>query len=320
MGINIIRKNKKYEVCMMYNFTVEESETIIKRWGENFYNKLPDIIAHCKKKWGLHSLSMINYFAVNCIFKCKSQLFGDAVLKIGTGYPPLLAEMNVLREYNGKRFCKLYDFDSENNVILEECVTPGDTLWNGTTREDRIDIFTSVYSDLHIAPMDSEIYPTYLDWILRCEKYTEGNDYTEIHKHALKAKELYQSIIPKFSSKMLLHGDLHHNNILLREDKTYAIIDPKGVIGDPVFDIAMFVFIEFNTLGAGIVFSEELYSNVEDFILHLSEKVSISEKIIKQCFYIQTVVHLGDGLENYPNPDYIKQLLSNISHAEKLLP
>ena len=305
---------------MMYNFTVEEYETIIKRWGENFYSKLPNKIAHCEEKWELYSLSMVNYFAVNCIFKCKSQLFGDAVLKIGTGYPPLFAEMNVLREYNGKRFCKLYDFDSGNNVILEECVMPGDTLWNGTTREDRIAIFTSVYDDLHIAPMDSEIYPTYLDWILRCEKYSVGNDNMEIHKLTLKAKELYQSITSEYSRKMLLHGDLHHYNILLRGDKTYAIIDPKGVVGDPVFDIAMFIFMEFNTLGAGIIFSEELYSDMEYFVHYLSQKTSISEKTIKQCFYIQTIVHLGDGLENYPNPNYIKQLMNNISHAEKLLP
>src|SRR5690606_4449317 len=34
-----------------------------------------------------------------------------------------------------------------------------------------------------------------------------------------------------------LHGDLHHENILLG-DRGWLAIDPKGLVGDPVFDVA----------------------------------------------------------------------------------
>ena len=39
---------------------------------------------------------------------------------------------------------------------------------------------------------------------------------------------------------MLLHGDLHHDNVLRHEDGWLAI-DPKGFIGDPVFDVCAFI-------------------------------------------------------------------------------
>ena len=35
---------------------------------------------------------------------------------------------------------------------------------------------------------------------------------------------------------MLLHGDLHHHNIL-RSGDTWLAIDPKGVVGDPGYEV-----------------------------------------------------------------------------------
>ncbi|MCQ2004626.1 aminoglycoside phosphotransferase family protein [Rhizobium sp. NRK18] len=35
-----------------------------------------------------------------------------------------------------------------------------------------------------------------------------------------------------------LHGDLHHDNIICDDAGTWRIIDPKGLIGDPAYDVA----------------------------------------------------------------------------------
>ena len=40
---------------------------------------------------------------------------------------------------------------------------------------------------------------------------------------------------------MLLHGDLHYGNILSSDRAGYLLIDPKGVIGEPAFDIGYLV-------------------------------------------------------------------------------
>jgi streptomycin 6-kinase len=37
-----------------------------------------------------------------------------------------------------------------------------------------------------------------------------------------------------------MHGDLHHDNILCDGNK-WKIIDPAGIVGDPVYEIASFI-------------------------------------------------------------------------------
>jgi len=36
---------------------------------------------------------------------------------------------------------------------------------------------------------------------------------------------------------VLLHGDLHHDNILLSERGGWLAIDPKGIIGEPAYEV-----------------------------------------------------------------------------------
>ena len=36
---------------------------------------------------------------------------------------------------------------------------------------------------------------------------------------------------------MLLHGDLHHDNLLWSDDRGWAAIDPHGLVGDPAYDV-----------------------------------------------------------------------------------
>ena len=40
---------------------------------------------------------------------------------------------------------------------------------------------------------------------------------------------------------VLLHGDLHHENILAARER-YVAIDPKGVLGNPEWEVAPFLF------------------------------------------------------------------------------
>ena len=40
---------------------------------------------------------------------------------------------------------------------------------------------------------------------------------------------------------MLLHGDLHHFNFLAAQRSPWLAIDPKGIIGDPIFEVAAFI-------------------------------------------------------------------------------
>jgi streptomycin 6-kinase len=47
---------------------------------------------------------------------------------------------------------------------------------------------------------------------------------------------------------LLLHGDCHHHNILASDRQPWVIIDPKGLVGDPGFEVGAFLG---NPIGIG---------------------------------------------------------------------
>jgi streptomycin 6-kinase len=51
-----------------------------------------------------------------------------------------------------------------------------------------------------------------------------------------KAERHFDELLSSSASNVLLHGDLHHLNILKSPD-AWKAIDPKGVAGEPSYDI-----------------------------------------------------------------------------------
>ncbi|MNI09084.1 Aminoglycoside/hydroxyurea antibiotic resistance kinase [compost metagenome] len=68
------------------------------------------------------------------------------------------------------------------------------------------------------------------------------NSVGPISKETLQeAMETYQ-IMNKMSEKpYLLHGDLHHYNMLMDNSLSWVAIDPKGLIGDREYDVIQFL-------------------------------------------------------------------------------
>ena len=65
--------------------------------------------------------------------------------------------------------------------------------------------------------------------------------------HCLPLENYYSNLPPEgheliktTTTKTFLHGDLHHENILLHKGK-WRPIDPKGLVGDPAYECAAFL-------------------------------------------------------------------------------
>ncbi|MEV0537731.1 aminoglycoside phosphotransferase family protein [Kitasatospora sp. NPDC050463] len=55
-----------------------------------------------------------------------------------------------------------------------------------------------------------------------------------------RARGLYAELASSSASRTVLHGDLHHANILSSE-RGWVVIDPKGLRGEPAFDLGAFL-------------------------------------------------------------------------------
>lgn len=132
--------------------------------------------------------------------------------------------------------------------VLEACdtgllmprLTPGHDL---TTLDDyaATRVFCDVAARLHAAGPAPDGCPTVADW-------GEG-----FRRHRISGKEgiptaflddaeaLFSELANSQADRVLLHGDLHHYNILWDAVSGWTVIDPKGVIGEPAYETGAFL-------------------------------------------------------------------------------
>lgn len=269
-------------------------------------------------RWGLSGLKQIDYKSVtmNRLFICISAKHGACVLKIGYRDNDIKNEYNILHEYNGTRFCKVCEVDIENGVLLLERIVPGMQLREVTDLDKRLELFWEVFNELHIQPTDKTVYPTYMEWVSRISGYMRDRvEYETLAHKMVRAEQICHELWEKYSSEMLLHGDLHHDNILLGEDNYYHIIDPKGVIGDRVFDIPRFILNEFDD-----VLDHDFDEKFKHIVRTFSTKLNIPELDIRRLVYVEMCMgqcwHVEDGKE--PNMSHVYFVEKTISERMRM--
>ena len=286
-------------------FQQGDKEHIAEYYDDAFLQKVLHDIKTYTVKWELNDLQFVSYFSVNCIFTGYSRQYGDIVLKIGKPSKQTFAEYQTLIDYKGHRFCKLYDADLENGVLLLENIKPGTRLREEKSLETRLDVLCSIYSGLHIEAPDITKYPTYLSWVQRITEYMSNrHDCVELFTYMKMAEKICMELSCQYTKKRLLHGDLHHDNILLGNDWQYHLIDPKGVIGDPIFDIGRFI------LNEPYKETPEPSETVKTIIKKLSGKLNLPEAVIMKSFFIEIAMGTCWSVEDGNYKEYLKQLES----------
>src|SRR5438067_1309862 len=51
-----------------------------------------------------------------------------------------------------------------------------------------------------------------------------------------QAEAIFAALLATQVAPVLLHGDLHHENILAAARQPWLAIDPKGVVGEPAYE------------------------------------------------------------------------------------
>ena len=262
---------------------------IVEHFGKDFYEKVLVDTEKYAVLWFLSDLKQIAYYSVNCLFTCVSAKHGASILKISPNPRETNAEYHALKDFNDNSnnglnlMCKPYEADVDNGVLLIERIMPGIQLRDESGLNTRLDVFCGLFRGLHRPPADKSKYPTYMDWVSRIAAYMRSRadscaDFTKLSEKMTKAEEICRHLWEKYPANMLLHGDLHHDNILLGGDG-YRVIDPKGVVGNAVFDIPRFILNE-DDLDKG--------NNYAQISRIIAEKLGVSERDIALLFYVET--------------------------------
>jgi streptomycin 6-kinase len=214
--------------------------------GRRWVESLPAIIAACEARWGI---------AVDAPFKLSLNFAAPAaradgaqfVLKVIAPHLDADLEPDVLRAWAGRGAAELVAHDAEFGAMLLERCLPGDEL--AVLFPDHDDAATSAAADLMTQlwqplPADHP-YPglaEYTGVLDRLDELFAGQDWPMDRRVAAAAVGLRAELLASAPETVLLHGDLHHHNILRAQRQPWLCIDPKGVAGERAYEPSPFFY------------------------------------------------------------------------------
>ena len=192
-------------------------------------------------QWKLSNLRPIYEREQSAVWSAESERIGSVILKWNsTGQ--LDSEYKMLSRFQGKGCCRVYSYDQDLGLLLEERILPGTVLREETSLEKRVEVLASVFREIHVPQQEGE---TYLDWLNKALAFcVSQNVSAELTPLAAQARDICAELFDQYPERVLLHGDLHHDNLLLRADGSYAVIDPKDVVGPEILDLPRFLLNE----------------------------------------------------------------------------
>ncbi|MCA9981018.1 MAG: phosphotransferase [Anaerolineales bacterium] len=215
--------------------------------GKAWLAKLPKLLSELAEKWDLVLGEPFPNLSYNLVLSAWSWQSNTAVvLKIGFPRDELRHEIAALTLTHGRGQVRLLASDDTHCALLLEQLRPGHTLWKSGLRHDEqaTRIAAVVMQKLwHPLPPQSEKklpFRHVQQWAGGLSRLRRefGGSTGPFPAHLVGlAESLFADLFDTAEENdVLLHGDLHHNNILAHGDGWLAI-DPKGVRGEPAYDV-----------------------------------------------------------------------------------
>lgn len=250
-------------------------------------------------KWSLQVVEEIYILENRAVYSVESEQYGASILKINQDAACMFREYEMLRALAGKHCCRIYEFDRGHGILLEEKLKPGIVLRNETDVDIRIKRFAEVFQEIHYAPPVEAQFDTYSDWLYRaCAKMQRIKKPEDLSGFLTIARNICRKMFEKYPERVLLHGDLHHDNILLTVSGSYSMIDPKGVIGPRIFDISRFIMNEFDP-----AINQSGKEHIYHVIKELYKLLNYPLEDMKQLLFMEVVLGNSWLVEDGKKPD-----------------
>jgi streptomycin 6-kinase len=206
--------------------------------GSRFLTSLPDLINEGSRRWDITDIRAVPNLSYNFVAFAKRR-DQEVILKIGVPNKELTSEITALSLFDGRGSVRLLEADKNQGMFLLERLHPGEMLATIKDDEQATNLAAEVMLSLWQPAPANKALIQLSNWFkgfgkLR-ERY-EGNtgplDEGLVERAEGAVKEFFaEDYVP-----MLIHGDLHHFNIL-SSARGWLAIDPKGVIGPAAYEV-----------------------------------------------------------------------------------
>jgi streptomycin 6-kinase len=273
--------------------------------GAPWLERLPATIETVARRWGLEVGPYFPELSYNYVAPARLADGTPAVLKLGVPCHELCTEIDALRHYAGRGACRLLDVDEELGALLLERLEPGQMLSVLAAADDQAAtaIAAQVIARLWAPPPAAHRFTPLTAWTAGLAELRPhfGGGTGPFPAHLVdRAKGYFAELLASQLEPVVLHGDLHHYNILAAGDGWRAI-DPKGLLGDPAYDCAAFICNPVPQIAA----DPQLPRTLERRIAIFAETLGIDRRRIYGYAIAQAVLgswwsYAGEGVADDP--------------------
>lgn len=257
--------------------------------GSDWLAALPVILDDISKDWELTPGYRYPELSYHYVAPCVCAGGGEAVLKIafpGDPVPTIFNEVEMLRLNNGEAMARLLRFDPVRRAMLLEKLTPGEhlrTLFAGNETaviSIAIDLMWKIWRD----PPDGHNFPRLEDWFQGGFGKALNTGFPK--EYIRKAGGIFEELNSSSGRRVLLHGDLHHWNILSAQREPYLVIDPKGIVGNFGYEMSTFLINHHRWMRSDPRVREKLDAAINEF----AEAFEMTPVAVRKWTYAQSVL------------------------------
>lgn len=212
---------------------------------------LPELLEWLASRWALTLDAHFPGIAFNYVAPARRADGTPCVLKVSRHVEEARHEMAALRLWGGHGAARLLEADPELGALLVERLEPGTTLVDVAAADDdaATEITAGVLRRLwRPLPAGHERYglQSLESW---CSAYDRNRDALSRGVRGFpaalfqRADALRRDLLASTETPTVLHGDMHHFNVLRArrgKEVEWLAIDPKGLAGDRCFDVCQF--------------------------------------------------------------------------------
>lgn len=212
--------------------------------GRTWLDALPPLVDALCARWQIEIDTPLPLASCSFVARVRRTHGDVAVLKIPIPHREAEHEPAALRAWDGDGAVKLFELD-ESGAMLLEAADPGTPLGDVDDLSRIAATGGSLLRRLHRPAAEGHPFELLADvcaeWAQLARDRVRSIGLASDRAIVDEGAELLEALPLEANTHVLLHGDFHHWNVLSATREPWLVIDPKPMVGDPVFDAARFL-------------------------------------------------------------------------------
>ena len=204
--------------------------------------RVPQLIEDCCTQWDLEAGEQFQYAFASLALPVTRRNGTSAVLKVQWPDRESEHEADALLAWRGNGAVQLFDYDAKRRALLMERCRPGTALAKEPP-DAALEVLIRLLPRLWIQapPGISSLSDEVTGWMTSLPASWEAAGRPVERRLIDAALEAMRELVSTQGPQVLVHQDLHADNVLQAEREPWLVIDPKPLIGEREFAVACVV-------------------------------------------------------------------------------